>query len=62
MSDPDDDTPRRIMSAAFWAMILFGCVCIAAGAVVGRYGPQLFPKNPPPSAAARPLGKSPAPR
>jgi hypothetical protein len=48
------------MTRAFWVMIAFSFVCILAGAVVGFFGPSLFPAGPRPHAAAPQLGK-PAP-
>jgi hypothetical protein len=55
MSDPDDlSAPRdpgsygraRLMGPAFWLLIVFGLVCIAAGYGVAKFGPQLFPAKP----------------
>jgi hypothetical protein len=51
--DPADYAPRRRgLGAAFWAMIAFGVLCAVAGGVIGRYGPQLFPKKPEPAASS----------
>ncbi len=64
--DPADYAPpRRGLGAAFWAMIAFGVFCAIAGGIIGRYGPQLFPKRPqpaasPPPASATPPSPSPA--
>lgn len=55
MSDPDDlSAPRdpgsygraRLMGPAFWLLIVFGLVCIAAGYGVAKFGPRLFPARP----------------
>jgi len=49
------DRPRRLLGPAFWALIAFGFVCIAIGAVIGVYGAKLFPpKDIAPLAAAAP--------
>jgi hypothetical protein len=56
----NEPAPRRSLPAAFWVMIGFGFVCIAAGVVVGLWGPMLFPAKHPTPAAAPKLGK-PAP-
>lgn len=51
--DPADQALRRPgPPASFWIMILFGFVCIAAGAVVGLFGARLF--------APKPAAQSPA--
>jgi hypothetical protein len=64
MSDPNDlSAPRdpgsygraRLMGPAFWLLIVFGLVCIAAGYGVAKFGPQLFPAKP---AAAQPTATS----
>ena len=39
----DQERPKRLLGPAFWAMIAFGLVCIAVGAVIGVYGAKLFP-------------------
>jgi hypothetical protein len=59
MSEP---APRRGLPAAFWVMIGFGFVCIAAGVVVGLWGPALFPVKHPAPATAPQLGKPPPSR
>ena len=42
--EPDDTAPRRRgLGAVFWLMILFSLTCIVTGAVIGRFGPALFP-------------------
>jgi hypothetical protein len=58
---PSPGRPRRMLGPAFWAMIAFGFVCIAIGAVIGLYGARLFPVTtgaavsaPPPPATATP--------
>lgn len=64
MSDPDDlSAPRdpgsygraRLMGPAFWLLIVFGLVCIAAGYGVAKFGPRLFPAKP---ATAEPTATS----
>ena len=59
MSEP---APRRGLPAAFWVMIGFGFIAIAAGVIVGFWGPRLFPLKHPPTAAAPQLGKPPPSR
>jgi hypothetical protein len=59
MSEP---AYRRGLPAVFWVMIGFGLVCIAAGVVIGLWGPQLFPVKHHPPAAALQLGKPPPSR
>jgi hypothetical protein len=42
--DPDEDPSlRQGFGAAFWAAILIGLAMILAGAVIGFFGPALFP-------------------
>ena len=41
--DPDDGPPPKLMGVAFWLMIAFGLLCIAAGWAVARLGPTLLP-------------------
>jgi len=52
-SEPDpgslsDDAPprRRGFGAAYWASIIVGLIMILAGAVIGFFGPRLFPAHP----------------
>ena len=66
MPRPPADKPGLPFS--FWLMIAFGMVCILSGAVVGLFGPRLFPAHPPAHPAPvsgeplpRPLGKPPQP-
>lgn len=58
--------PSKGLGALFWSMIIFGFVCILAGAAVAWLGPTLFPARPPPRPAAGihapPLGKPAPPR
>ena len=58
----DDPAPRRGPPAVFWVMIGFGFVCIAAGVVVGLWGPALVPVKHPAAATAPQLGKPPPSR
>jgi hypothetical protein len=37
-----EDRPRPLMGAAFWIALAFGLVCVAAGWLVARLGPQLL--------------------
>ena len=41
--DPGSYGRARIMGPAFWAMIIFGFVCIAAGYALAGFGPKLLP-------------------
>ncbi|MDP3854687.1 COG4223 family protein [Phenylobacterium sp.] len=57
--DPGSYGRARIMGPAFWAMIIFGFVCIAAGYALAGFGPKLFPlKAPSSSAVDAPLPKA----
>lgn len=59
--DPADYAPRRRgLGAAFWAMIAFGVLCAVAGGIIGRYGPEIFPKKPTSAPAASPAAAPPA--
>ncbi|MBO9709911.1 MAG: hypothetical protein J7521_17055 [Caulobacter sp.] len=40
--DPALYAPRRVLSPGFWAFIVFGLVCVAAGSAVTRFGPTWF--------------------
>lgn len=58
--DPGSYGRARVMGPAFWAMIVFGLLCIVAGYVLASFGPRLFPAKPRP--AAETVGfSSPAP-
>ncbi|MBQ1543212.1 hypothetical protein C5708_06435 [Caulobacter sp. CCUG 60055] len=48
---------RRGFGVVFWLFIVFGLICVAAGVVIGRYGPTLFPIKP----VAAPAAPAPAP-
>ncbi|HEY0651170.1 MAG TPA: hypothetical protein VGD44_24995, partial [Phenylobacterium sp.] len=60
MSQPDPDLPRDpaeyrpkpLMGWTFWAMLVFGIVCVLAGAGVALLAPRLL--TPPPPAAPAP--------
>ena len=47
-------SPRRGFGRAYWAMMALAFACVLAGAVVGFFGPRLFPKPPPANALASP--------
>jgi hypothetical protein len=48
------DSPAPVLSLWFWLAIALAFLCIAAGAVVGVYGPKLFPPH---AASPQTLGK-----
>ena len=50
--DPGSYGRARIMGPAFWAMVIFGFICIAAGYALAGFGPRLFPAKPRPAAEA----------
>ena len=52
--DPALYAPRRVLGPGFWAFIVFGIVCVAAGAAVTRFGPSWFPRKPAPIVAPAP--------
>lgn len=56
--DPGSYGRARIMGPAFWAMIIFGFVCIAAGYALAGFGPRLFPAKPQPAALDVPPAKA----
>lgn len=40
---PDrDPPPRPLMGPVFWALMALSAVCVAAGAAVALFGPQLL--------------------
>ena len=42
--DPADYArPRRGLGLAFWAVIVFGLLCVLAGVAIDRFGPTWFP-------------------
>lgn len=51
--DLDEDAPRPLLGATFWALIVFGVLCVLGGAGVALLAPRLFP----PPAAAGPPGQ-----
>jgi hypothetical protein len=50
--DPADDRPRPLLGAGFWAFLVFGMLCVLAGAAVVLLGPTLWTAKPPAAAAA----------
>lgn len=50
--DPDEGPPRPLLGATFWALIVFGVLCVLGGAGVALLAPRLFP---PPAAAPPPV-------
>jgi hypothetical protein len=40
--DPDDGPPPRVLSGAFWVMMLFCGLCLISAVVVGFVVPRLF--------------------
>jgi hypothetical protein len=44
--DPGSYGRSRLMGPAFWALIAFGVLCIAAGYGVAKFGPELYPAKP----------------
>ena len=45
--DQDDAAPRPLFSAGFWTALILGLVLVLSGAVVGLFGPRLFPSSHP---------------
>jgi hypothetical protein len=72
--DPTLYRRRRLLGPGFWALIVFGIVCVAAGVALARFGPTWFSRartqpaiqqpvidpTPPPSAASQPLRGAPS--
>lgn len=63
--DPAEYRPRPLLGFGFWAILLFGVVCVVAGMLIALYGPKLLAPRPPQRqseapAAVEPL-RSPAP-
>jgi hypothetical protein len=63
--DPvDSDAPRdpalyrrrRLLGPGFWALIVFGIVCVATGAALARFGPTWFSRAKAPPAVQQPAG------
>jgi hypothetical protein len=52
--DPGSYGRSRLMGPAFWALIAFGVLCIAAGYGVAKFGPELYPARPVAAPAATP--------
>ena len=57
--DPAHYASRPLLGPGFWAFIVFGILCVAAGAALARFGPSWFAPKPPavveqPVAAAAP--------
>jgi uroporphyrinogen-III synthase len=42
-----DEPRRKMLGPAFWVALTFGLACIALGAAVAIWGPDLFPSQPP---------------
>jgi hypothetical protein len=61
--DPDEPPPR-LLSPAFWTMIAFSAICVAAGVGLAAFGPRLLAQRAEPtaaSAAPEPRVSAPAP-
>src|SRR5688572_26420121 len=52
--DPAEYRPKPLMGVTFWIMLVFGMVCILAGAGVAMLLPRLLPPPPPAPAAPPP--------
>lgn len=52
--DPALYARRRLLGPGFWALIVFGLVCVAAGAALARFGPTWFSPRKTPAAVERP--------
>ena len=48
--DPAAERPRPLLSAGFWAFMIFAMLCVLGGVGVVLLGPKLWP--PTPAAAA----------
>lgn len=44
--DPAEYRPRPLMGVSFWAMLVFGLVCVAAGMAVATFAPKYFANRP----------------
>jgi hypothetical protein len=53
--DPTLYRRRRLLGPGFWALIAFGIVCVAAGAVLARFGPTWFSRTRTPPAIQQPV-------
>ncbi|HEY8573404.1 COG4223 family protein [Phenylobacterium sp.] len=49
--DPAEYRPKPLLGPAFWVWIVFGLVCVIAGAVLATLGPKLLPARPKAAAA-----------
>jgi hypothetical protein len=45
--DPAEYRPRPLLGFGFWALLLFGVVCVVAGVLLALYGPKLLAHRPP---------------
>jgi uroporphyrinogen-III synthase len=50
--EPEDERPFRVLDVRFWLALAFLVLCLIAAAVVGWFGPKIWPKAPPPPAPA----------
>jgi hypothetical protein len=60
--DPALYARRRLLGPGFWALIVFGIVCVAAGAALARFGPTWFSHPKAPAAVEQPAAAAPAPQ
>ena len=59
--DPADYRPRALLGLSFWVMLVFGLVCVAAGAAIAILGPRIWSARPAERHAEAPLSAE-APR
>ena len=55
LDEEAEPPPRPLLGLVFWLLVLCAALCIAAGAVIGFYGAELFPpaRRPPAALSAR---------
>jgi hypothetical protein len=57
--DPAEYRPRPLLGLGFWAMIVFGVICVLAGVGVALLAPRLLPARPSAPAVERPSAPEP---
>lgn len=58
--DPAEYRPRPLLGFGFWAILLFGLVCVVAGMLIALYGPKLLAHRPPQRLSEAPAVAEPA--
>lgn len=58
--DPADYRPRPLLGLGFWALLVFGAICVVAGMLIAVFGPRLLAHRPAAHRSEAPAALEPA--